>query len=50
MQWDDPRLSWNQSQWKVNHLQIHSANHVWMPVLSSQVVIFIKTFKTSNNF
>ncbi|KAI1700724.1 neurotransmitter-gated ion-channel ligand binding domain-containing protein [Ditylenchus destructor] len=36
MQWDDQRLSWDQSQFKVEKLQIHSANHIWMPILSSQ--------------
>ncbi|KAI6222288.1 Efk-1 [Aphelenchoides fujianensis] len=36
IQWDDQRLSWDQSQWKLEKLQIHSANHVWIPVLSSQ--------------
>jgi hypothetical protein len=36
LQWDDGRLSWEKSQWKVDKLQIHSANHIWIPMLSSQ--------------
>jgi hypothetical protein len=36
MQWDDNRLNWDKGQWKLERLQIHSANHIWIPVLSSQ--------------
>ncbi|KAI6192167.1 Neur-chan-LBD domain-containing protein [Aphelenchoides bicaudatus] len=36
MQWNDERLSWDKGQWKLERLQIHSANHIWIPVLSSQ--------------
>uniref|UniRef100_A0A915EKY2 Neurotransmitter-gated ion-channel ligand-binding domain-containing protein n=1 Tax=Ditylenchus dipsaci TaxID=166011 RepID=A0A915EKY2_9BILA len=36
MQWDDSRLTWDQGQFKVEKLQIHSANHIWLPILSSQ--------------
>uniref|UniRef100_A0AC34FEJ4 Neurotransmitter-gated ion-channel ligand-binding domain-containing protein n=1 Tax=Panagrolaimus sp. ES5 TaxID=591445 RepID=A0AC34FEJ4_9BILA len=36
LQWSDNRLSWDSNQWKLDKLQIHSANHIWIPVLSSQ--------------
>lgn len=40
MQWNDERLIWDKGQWKLEKLQIHSANHIWIPVLSSQVSFF----------
>ncbi|KAE9547467.1 hypothetical protein FO519_009322 [Halicephalobus sp. NKZ332] len=36
LEWADKRLSWDSDQWKLERLQIHSANHIWIPVLSSQ--------------
>ncbi|CAD5231049.1 unnamed protein product [Bursaphelenchus okinawaensis] len=57
MQWDDQRLAWDQSQWKLEKLQIHSANHIWIPVLSSQAyetslrnddVMEVRKLETSN--
>ncbi|KAH7728300.1 CBN-LGC-21 protein [Aphelenchoides avenae] len=57
LQWDDSRLSWEKTQWKVDKLQIHSANHIWIPVLSSQAyetslrnddVMEVRRLETSN--
>uniref|UniRef100_A0A914C1H4 Neurotransmitter-gated ion-channel ligand-binding domain-containing protein n=1 Tax=Acrobeloides nanus TaxID=290746 RepID=A0A914C1H4_9BILA len=36
MEWEDKRLAWDPSQWKVDKLKIHAASHIWIPVLSSQ--------------
>uniref|UniRef100_A0A7E4ZTM0 Neur_chan_LBD domain-containing protein n=1 Tax=Panagrellus redivivus TaxID=6233 RepID=A0A7E4ZTM0_PANRE len=36
VEWPDKRLAWDANQWRLDKLQIHSANHIWIPVLSSQ--------------
>uniref|UniRef100_A0AC35TG39 Neur_chan_LBD domain-containing protein n=1 Tax=Rhabditophanes sp. KR3021 TaxID=114890 RepID=A0AC35TG39_9BILA len=35
-QWSDSRLSWPTDKWKTSKLQIHSASHLWVPILSHQ--------------
>uniref|UniRef100_A0A9J2PHR7 Neurotransmitter-gated ion-channel ligand-binding domain-containing protein n=1 Tax=Ascaris lumbricoides TaxID=6252 RepID=A0A9J2PHR7_ASCLU len=34
--WDDPRLSWDQQQWKLSKMTVHSIAHIWVPVLTAQ--------------
>uniref|UniRef100_A0A0N4ZRY6 alpha-1,3-mannosyl-glycoprotein 2-beta-N-acetylglucosaminyltransferase n=1 Tax=Parastrongyloides trichosuri TaxID=131310 RepID=A0A0N4ZRY6_PARTI len=36
LNWQDDRLKWDTTTWKTNKLQIHSASHLWLPVLSAQ--------------
>uniref|UniRef100_A0A0K0ETJ7 Neur_chan_LBD domain-containing protein n=1 Tax=Strongyloides stercoralis TaxID=6248 RepID=A0A0K0ETJ7_STRER len=36
LNWEDDRLKWDTNMWKTNKLQIHSASHLWLPVLSAQ--------------
>ncbi|CAJ0582910.1 unnamed protein product, partial [Mesorhabditis spiculigera] len=30
--WEDDRLTWDEGKWKINHLQIQSVSHIWIPV------------------
>ncbi|CAJ0933532.1 unnamed protein product, partial [Mesorhabditis belari] len=34
--WEDDRLMWDQSKWKVDHLEIQSLSHIWFPVFIAQ--------------
>ncbi|MFH4977315.1 hypothetical protein AB6A40_004024 [Gnathostoma spinigerum] len=34
--WNDPRLRWDENTWKLKDLKIHTPNHVWVPVITSQ--------------
>ncbi|VDM23930.1 unnamed protein product [Toxocara canis] len=34
--WEDPRLSWDQQQWKFSKMTVHSIAHIWVPILTAQ--------------
>ncbi|KAK0390494.1 hypothetical protein QR680_019377 [Steinernema hermaphroditum] len=36
LDWNDERLSWDSNRWKINQLQIRSASHVWLPLITAQ--------------
>ncbi|VDN18035.1 unnamed protein product [Gongylonema pulchrum] len=39
--WNDSRLTWDEEQWKLKKLEIHSISHLWVPMLTAQ------TFETA---